>query len=192
MGLEAKKFATYEDLLNVPDHLIGEIIAGELIVSPRPGPHHTHTSSSLIGDLQGPFQKGKGGPGGWWIYYEPEVHLREDVLVPDICGWRKDLFPHPPIEESYYNFAPNWVCEILSPSTFRVDRVQKLSIYLREKVDHIWFIDPVAMTLEVLERKDNRWMIAATHAGNTLVRAAPFEAIEIDLGSLWLPESKST
>jgi Uma2 family endonuclease len=191
MGSEVKKFATYQDLLDLPDDLKGEIIAGALITSPRPGGHHTHTSASLVGDLQGPFQKGRGGPGGWWIYYEPEVHLQNDILVPDICGWKKELFPDPPIADSYFDTAPNWVCEILSPRTARVDRIYKLPIYLREKVDHVWLIDPVLHTLEIFDRGDSRWTLLGLYEGNAIVRAAPFDAIELDLSSWWLPEKKT-
>lgn len=188
MSSEAKKFATYEDLLNVPDHLIAEIIAGELVTSPRPGPRHAQASSSLVGDIQGPFQKGKGGPGGWWILFEPEIHLNGDILVPDIAGWRKEIVPNLPTEKSYFEIAPQWVCEVISKSTARVDRVLKLPIYAREKVDHAWLIDPDKNTLEVFLRQGNGWFLLGNFVGNDKVRAAPFDAIEMDLGSLWLPD----
>jgi hypothetical protein len=110
MSSEAKKFATYEDLLKVPDHLVAEILAGELITSPRPGPRHARASSILGGDLTGPFDKGRGGPGGWWILFEQEVHLKGDILVPDIAGWRRDLVPVIPTHKNYLEIAPQWVC----------------------------------------------------------------------------------
>ena len=188
MGLGAKKFATYDDLLKVSDHLIAEIIAGELITSPRPTAEHSHASSSLGADIIGPFQKGKGGPGGWWILDEPEIHLQGDILVPDLAGWRLDLHPGIQGRRKYHVISPQWVCEVLSPSTAGIDRVKKLPIYARERVDHVWLIDPVAKTLEIYQRSENRWFLLNTFAGNDIVRAAPFDAIEMDLAALWLPE----
>jgi Uma2 family endonuclease len=128
MASEAKKFATYEDLKKVPDHLVAEIIAGELITSPRPGPRHAQASSVLGMEVGGPFHRGKGGPGGWWILFEPEIHLQGDILVPDIAGWRKDLVPALPTSKNYFEIAPHWICEVLSKSTARHDRVEKLPI----------------------------------------------------------------
>jgi Uma2 family endonuclease len=188
MGSEAKKFATYEDLLKVPDHLVAEIVGGELITSPRPSMRHAQASSSLVGDIQGPFQKGRGGPGGWWILFEPEIHLQGDILIPDIAGWKKDIVPELPTAKPYFEIAPQWVCEVISKSTARVDRVLKLPIYAREKVDYAWLIDPDKNTLEVFLRQDKGWFLLNTFAGNDKVSVSPFEAIEIDLGSLWLPD----
>jgi Uma2 family endonuclease len=188
MSSEAKKFATYDDLLKVPDHLVAEIISGELITSPRPGPRHARASSILGGEITGPFDKGKGGPGGWWILDEPEIHLQSDILVPDLAGWRKEFLPSIPVSKSYFEIAPNWVCEVLSNRTAGTDRVKKLPIYAREKVDHVWLIDPEKMTLEVYARSEQRWILLNSFAGNNIIRAAPFEAIEMDLGSLWIPD----
>lgn len=190
MGVEAKKFATYEDILKLPDNLIGEIIAGELIISPRPGPRHARASSSLGGKIVGPFDHGSSGPGGWWILDEPEIHLNGDILVPDLAGWRKEVIPILPTNKPYFDIPPQWVCEVLSPSTAGIDRVKKLPIYAREKVDHVWLIDPIAKILEVYLRENNRWILLSSFEGSDSIRAAPFEAIEIDLGLLWLPEDK--
>ena len=186
--MEAKKFATYEDLLKVPDNLVAEIIAGELITSPRPGPRHARASSTLGIEVGGPFDKGNGGPGGWWILDEPEIHLRGDILVPDIAGWRKDRVPVLPTSKHYFEIAPHWICEVLSKRTAGLDRVKKLPIYLREKVDFVWLIDPEIYTLEVYLRNETTWNLSQSFQGNVKVRAAPFDAIEIDLGSLWLPD----
>jgi len=188
MGSEAKKFATYEDLMRLPDSLVGEIISGELITSPRPTAEHSHASSSLGADIIGPFQKGKGGPGGWWILDEPEIHLQADILVPDLAGWRLDIHPGVKGRKKYHVIPPQWVCEVLSPSTAGIDRVKKLPIYARERVDHVWFIDPIAKTLEVYQRSESRWVLLSTFAGNEPIRAAPFDAIGLDLGALWLPD----
>ena len=187
MSSEAKKFATYENLLKVPDHLVAEIIAGELITSPRPGPRHAMASSALGAKVFGPFTQGTGGPGGSWILDEPEIHLQGDILVPDLAGWRKEVMPTLPTSRHYFDQAPQWVCEVLSPATARLDRVKKMPIYAREKVDYIWLIDPIMNSLDVFQRNENRWFLLNSFVGNEIVRAAPFDVIEIDLGALWLP-----
>jgi hypothetical protein len=176
--------ATYDDLIALADNLVGELIGGELHASPRPAPRHAIAGSSLGGHLVAPFQGGRGGPGGWWILYEPELHLGADVLVPDWAGWRRTRMPSPP-STAYFPLAPAWVCEIVSPSTASLDRVRKLAVYARERVTHAWLIDPLARTLEVLQLDAGRWTILATHAGNETVRAEPFADIEIPLESLW-------
>jgi Uma2 family endonuclease len=176
--------ATYEDLVKLPENLVAEIVGGELHASPRPAPPHASAGSVVGGTLVAPFHLGRGGPGGWRILYEPEIHLGSDIVVPDWAGWRRARMPHSP-GTAYYALAPDWVCEILSPSTSSLDRVQKLSVYAREQVAHIWLIDPLARTLEVLRLENGRWTILATHAGSEVVRAEPFADIEIDLAALW-------
>ncbi|HWW86745.1 MAG TPA: Uma2 family endonuclease [Vicinamibacterales bacterium] len=179
-----QKPATYEDLLQVPDHLVAEIIDGELYTSPRPAPRHADSSSTLAGVLHGPFDRGRNGPGGWRILFEPELHPGPDVLVPDFGGWRRERLPALP-EEAYFSLAPDWVCEVLSPSTAALDRMKKLTVYARERVQHAWLIDPIAQTLEALQLENSRWMILGTCGGVEVVRLLPFEAIELDLAVLW-------
>jgi len=186
MGEPAKKFATYDDLLAVPSDLVAEIIAGQLITSPRPGPRHARASSILGNEITSPFDRGKGGPGGWWILDEPELHREGDVLVPDLAGWRKDQTPSLPTSKNYFDIAPQWICEVLSSSTAGLDRVKKLPIYLREKVDHVWLIDPVLKTLEIFQRGESNWTLLNSYEGSALIRGVPFDAVEIDLGALWL------
>jgi Uma2 family endonuclease len=176
--------ATYDDLLKVPDHLVAEILDGELHASPRPAPRHARASSGLNGQLHGPFDSGRGGPGGWWILFEPELHLGADVVVPDVAGWRRKRLPALP-EQAYFSLAPDWVCEVISPSTASMDRVKKLSIYARERVSHAWLADPIARTLEILRLETGRWTIVSTSADLAVVRAEPFDAIELDLSLLW-------
>lgn len=176
--------ATYEDLVKVPDICIAEIVDGELHSSPRPALRHARSGSILGGRLMQPFDEGRGGPGGWWILYEPEIHLDQDVIVPDWAGWRRTRVPRIP-DAAFCSVAPDWVCEVLSPSTARLDRAKKLAIYARERVQHTWLIDPAARTLEVLRLENGRWTILATHAGDEIVRAEPFDAIEIELAALW-------
>jgi Uma2 family endonuclease len=181
--------ATYEDLVKVPDICVAEIVDGELHVSPRPAPRHAVAGSSLGVLVGGPYQHGRGGPGGWWILGEPELHLGRDVLVPDLAGWRRARMPRMP-STAYFPLAPDWVCEVLSPSTASLDRVKKLTIYAREQVAHAWLIDPVARTLEVLRLEAGRWTILATHTGSDVVRADPFAEIELELESLWADTEK--
>ena len=176
--------ATYDDLVNLPDHLVAEIADGELHASPRPAFPHADAGAAIGGLLMPAFAWGRGGPGGWWIVYESELHLGPDVLVPDWAGWRRTRMPHRP-ETPYASLAPDWLCEILSPSTSSFDRVNKLAIYAREGVPHVWLLDPLARTLEVLRLESGRWTILATHAGAEVVRAEPFEAVELELAILW-------
>jgi len=175
--------ATYEDLLKVPSHQVAEILDGELHVSPRPAPRHASASSGVGGLLWG-FDRGGGGPGGWRILDEPELHLGPDVLVPDLAGWRRERMPELP-GDAYFSVAPDWVCEVLSPATASMDRVKKLRIYAREHVRHAWLVDPLARTLEVLRLEGDRWSIASTFADLDVVRAEPFDAIDLDLSLLW-------
>jgi Uma2 family endonuclease len=175
---------TYDDIVRLPEHLIGEIVDGELYVSPRPAIPHAVAGSTLAGDLSGPFQRGRGGPGGWWILFEPELHFGVDVLVPDLAGWRRERLPRPP-KAPFLELAPDWICEVLSPSTERLDRARKLRIYARECVAHAWLVNPETRTLEVLRRQGKTWTLLATHEHDDVVRAEPFDAIELDLLGLW-------
>ncbi len=184
MASPIRRRATYDDLLKVPDHLVAEIVDGDLHTSPRPAGRHSVATSGLGGQIWSPFDRGRGGPGGWWILDEPELHLREDVLVPDLAGWRRERLPAIP-DTAYFTLAPDWACEVLSPSTERLDRVRKLPVYSREGVQHVWLVNPAARTLEVLRLEAGRWVVAATYGGDDPVRAEPFAAIELDLGALW-------
>jgi Uma2 family endonuclease len=176
--------ATYDDLVAVPDIMVAEIVNGELHASPRPAPRHAKAGASLGGELVRPFDRGRGGPGGWCILYEPELHLGRDVLVPDWAGWRRSRMPKLP-DTAYFPLAPDWVCEIISPSTASLDRVKKLASYAREKVAYAWIIDPDPRTLEVLRLDGGRWTILATHSGDEVVRAEPFGELELELAALW-------
>jgi Uma2 family endonuclease len=181
----ARRRATYEDVLAAPDHVVAEIIDGELMLSPRPAKPHAAATTALGEELGPPFKRGRGGPGGWILLFEPEVHLGGDVLVPDLGGWRRERMPVMTNDEAYFTVAPDWVCEVLSPSTAATDRAQKLPIYAREGVTHVWLVDPLQRTLEILRRAGERWLIVGVHRGEAKVRAEPFDAIELDLAILW-------
>lgn len=176
--------ATYDDLRKLPDHIVAEIVDGELHASPRPALRHARSASRLGSRLGPPFDEGRGGPGGWIILDEPELHFRDDVVVPDLAGWRQTRLPSVP-DLAALTLAPDWLCEVLSPSTSTLDRLKKLRIYAREGVGHAWLIDPIAKTLEVLRLENGRWSILAVHGSDEVVRAEPFEAIELDLPALW-------
>ena len=185
----AARPATYEDLLKVPDHLVAEILDGELYTTPRPAPRHADAGAALVVLLRGPFDHGRGGPGGWRILFEPELHLGADVVVPDLAGWRRERLPALP-ERAYWTEAPDWFCEVLSPSTATIDRAKKLAIYARERVPHVWLVDPIVRTLEILRLEAGRWTIVSTFTKQDVPRAEPFEAIELDL-SLVFNEPRS-
>jgi Uma2 family endonuclease len=178
------KRATYEDVLSAPEGKVAEILDGELCLSPRPAPRHSVAASRLGMVLGDPFDRGRGGPGGWWILHEPELHLAEHVVVPDLAGWRRERMPVVPAE-AFFSLAPDWVCEVLSPSTERIDRARKLRIYAEAGVAHAWLVDPIQQTLEALRLRDGDWVIAGVKTGDQPVRVEPFEAIELELGALW-------
>jgi Uma2 family endonuclease len=184
MGEPVKRRATYEDLLAVPEGLVAEILDGELVTQPRPAARHALASSVLGGELGPPFHRGKGGPGGWILLYEPELHLGADVLVPDYAGWRRERMPEVP-GTAALDLAPDWACEVLSPSTAGVDRVRKMPIYARERVGHLWLIDPEVRTLEAYRLESGRWVLLGAWSEDARVRVEPFEAIELELGALW-------
>jgi Uma2 family endonuclease len=184
MTEKVKENADYEDLEAAPPDKIAELVEGSLYLSPQPAIRHVHTTSSLGADLNTAFEKGRGGPGGWWIFDEPELHLDGNVLVPDLAGWRRERFPELP-EGVGITIAPDWLCEALSPSTARFDRLVKLPRYAAAGVNHVWIIDPSARELEVLARSERDWTLVERYSGDALVSAPPFEAIAIDLRTVW-------
>jgi Uma2 family endonuclease len=187
MGDAAKRRATYEDLLAVPDTMVAEIIDGVLHAQPRPASPHARASSRLGVELGGPFDKGAGGPGGWILLDEPELHLHGDVLVPDLAGWRRERMPQLP-DAAAFELAPDWICEVLSPSNAATDRAEKLPIYARERVAHAWLVDPIEKMLESYRLDaggSGKWVLLGAWRDDARVRAEPFDAIELDLASPW-------
>ena len=183
------KRATYEDVLNAPENKVAEILDGELFLSPRPTPRHAVTTSELGMAIGNPFHRGVGGPGGWWILDEPELHFEDDeIAVPDLAGWRRERMPVVP-DAAFFTLAPDWVCEVLSPSTERVDRGKKLRAYAAAGVTHAWLVKPSDRTLEVLRLREGAWTIVAVWEDRAVVRAEPFEAIELELARLWADQA---
>ena len=183
-GRKEARRATYRDVLDAPPHKVAEVIAGTLHTHPRPAARHVWASSRLGGRLDGPFNPGVGGPGGWWIVFEPELHLGEDIVVPDLAGWRRETMPEYP-DAAYFTIAPDWISEVLSPSTRRLDKGEKRDLYAREGVRQLWFVDPDARTLEAFELQKGRWLLLATLAGDAPVSLPPFDAITFPLDALW-------
>jgi Uma2 family endonuclease len=176
--------ATYQDLLRLPENVVGEIVNGDLVVAPRPAPAHARASSSLTISIGGPFDHGRGGPGGWVILDEPELHLGPHVLVPDLAGWRRERMPTLP-STAWFELPPDWTCEVLSASTAIVDRTQKQDIYRQQGISWLWFVDPAARTIEALSNAKDGWLVVGSSGGSTQARIPPFDAVSIDLGALW-------
>jgi Uma2 family endonuclease len=181
-----RKHATYDDLLAVPEHLIAEILDGELIVSPHPGLLQLRVSTAVSALLFAAFDRPV--PDAWWIVNGPELHLRDDVVVPDLAGWRRERLPTFP-SGPWLDLAPDWVCEVASPSTEAIDRGRKLRIYAREGVGHLWLLNPKLRTLEVYRRSDDKWIVVETFVGNETVRAEPFDEVELDMTRWWPPKA---
>jgi Uma2 family endonuclease len=182
--LPKKRPATHADLLALPDNVVGEIVDGELVVAPRPAPSHAIATSHLGGEIVGPYGRGRGGPGGWLILDGPELHLGQQVLVPDLAGWLRERMPRLP-QTAWFELRPDWVCEVLSPSTAILDRTRKQEIYREHGVPWIWFVDPSSHTVEVLRLSGQDLVVAGTFGGDGEARIQPFEAVGIDLGALW-------
>jgi Uma2 family endonuclease len=188
---QLRRDATYADVEALPEHQVGELLHGVLHVMSRPAPKHTRVASSLGIELGGPFDRGRGGPGGWWILDEPELHFPnlavkagEDVLVPDLAGWRRERMPELP-DTAFFSLAPDWICEVLSKSTEEIDREEKMPIYAREGVRYAWLIDPIARTLEAYVLEGRRWEAGGVWRDDARVRVAPFEALDLELAVLW-------
>jgi len=184
--VEKPRPASYADLEAVPDHLVAEIVDGTLYTHPRPSARHARAASRIGIDLGGAFDRARTGPGGWVILDEPALHLGPDpdVLVPDLAGWRRERMPEIP-DVAAFTQAPDWVCEVLSPSTEADDRAVKAPVYAREGVLHMWLLNPLLHTLEVYRLQGQAWLLVTTHRDNEQVHAEPFDAVELDLAALW-------
>jgi Uma2 family endonuclease len=179
-----RRRATYQDVLDAPPHMIAEVVDGELWLSPLPGGPQTAVATTLGGELGPPFRRGRGGPGGWILLDRPELHLGAEIVVPDLAGWRRERLPAVG-NVAYFTLSPDWLCEVISDSTEKLDRAKKLPIYAAHGVRHVWVVNPLQQTLEVLRIHDGKWLTLAVHCDDAKVRAEPFDAIELDLADLW-------
>lgn len=193
-GDAAKKRATYQDVLDAPPHHTAQILFGTLHVMPRPRARHAAAASALGGELTGTFGRKRGGIGGWILLDEPELHLgnEPDVVVPDLAGWRRERMPVVP-DVAAFTLAPDWICEVLSPRTEKIDRGDKMDIYAREGVRHAWLVEPRRRYLEVFRLETvsgvARWLRIGLHAGDAVVHAEPFEALGLELDLLWTDDA---
>ena len=178
------KLATYADIEALPANVVGEILYGRLVTHPRPSLVHVYASSALGIELGGPFQRGRGGPGGWYILDEPEIHFGDHVVVPDMAGWKKERMSRLP-DTAAFHIVPDWVCEFLSPSTQRHDKGDKRDIYAEFGVPHLWYVDPIQRILEVFRLSGRDWIAGQTFFDDDPVQAPPFDAVTFSLGSLW-------
>ena len=171
-------------MLDAPENRVAEIVGGALHTHPRPAAPHARAASSLGVKVGGPFDYDKGGPGGWWIIFEPELHLGEDIVVPDLAGWRRERMPEYP-DTAYFTLAPDWACEVLSPSTRKLDLHGKRPVYAREGVGNLWLVDPLERTLEAFELREGRWVPIGSATDDEPISLPPFDAIAFSLGDLW-------
>jgi Uma2 family endonuclease len=182
--VEKKRPATYADVVAAPEHVVAELIDGTLYLSPRPATPHARAALTLGQDLGGPFDRGRGGPGGWVILMEPELAIVGQTMVPDVAGWRRERMPEMP-KVPRIDLAPDWVCEIRSPSTEALDRKIKMPKYAAARVPWLWLVDPDAQVLEAFRLDAERWMSAGVYSEDEKARIEPFDAIELDLAQLW-------
>ncbi|AGC48489.1 hypothetical protein MYSTI_07217 [Myxococcus stipitatus DSM 14675] len=181
---ETEGVATLADIEALPEGVVGEIIDGTLYVHAQPRPGHMDILGGLHAVLWSQFQQGRSGPGGWWIQVEPGIELEDSPeFIPDIAGWRKERIARLPATS--WRLAPDWACEILSPSTRGYDQRIKRPFYARIGIRHLWFIDLESRTLTVSELREGRWTELGVYGDDDVVRAAPFEEVELRLGELW-------
>ena len=184
MAETAQQHATYADLEAVPANLVAEILFGTLVTHPRPMLRHGVAASVLGMELGSPFQRRRGGPGGWVFIDEPQLHFGPHVTVPDIAAWRLERMPRIPTTVGITT-PPDWLCEVLSPSTAKYDRGDKFRIYATYGVKHAWLVDPVLRTLEAYELRDGKWLLLDVKKDNDDIALPPFDAVTWPLDALW-------
>jgi Uma2 family endonuclease len=180
----SRRPATYQDVLDTPPNMVAELVRGALHLQPRPASRHARAGSALGARIGNPFDYDPAGPGGWWILFEPELHLGPDVLVPDLAGWRRERMPTYP-DVPFFTLAPDWACEVLSPGTRRLDLTDKRDIYGASGVGHLWLVDPKDRTLEAFALRDGAWVLTAALKDDAELRVPPFEAVAFPLAALW-------
>lgn len=184
MSAPARK-ATYADIEALPEHVTGELIDGVLYTQARPARAHLVVASELGIELGSVFGRGRGGRGGWVILDEPELHLGDDVLVPDLAAWRVERLPPASPRAAFFDVVPDWVCEIASPSTSLRDRRIKMPVYARHGVNHLWLVEPLECRIEAYERGGSRWIVDGVFGDDRDARVPPFDAATIDIVRIW-------
>lgn len=192
MSDAARYLATFADLSRLPEDVRAEVLDGAVITSPAPLPKHSKAQRALGSFVGGPFDDddGHGGPGGWWIFIEVDVLLGpHDIVRPDLAGWRRERLRNPS-DQRPISVAPDWVCEVLSPSTVAHDKITKRNLYARCGISHYWIVDVDARTLEAFELVEQRWVLLGTYGEGAQVRIPPFEPIELDVGRIFMPKTE--
>ena len=191
MSAGATRLATYQDLLDLPEDTHAEVLSGTIVTTPSPLPKHAKVQGALRSFIGKPYDDddGFGGPGGWWIFPEVDVQLGpHDVVRPDLAGWRRKRLADP-AETRPILIPPDWVCEVLSPSTATRDRVDKSQLYAAHGVAFYWLVDPDSRTLETFRLSDGHWTLSGTFHDGHVARIPPFEEVELHIGRLFLPKT---
>ncbi len=176
--------ALYELYRALPEGTKAEIVAGEIRVLPRPRPKHVRAASVLGARLLSSHGwDSEEGPGGWVILDEPELRFGDEIRAPDLAGWRVDRYQEP--EDNPITLMPDWLCEVLSPTTARSDRAEKMPLYAEHGVEHLWIVDPANRTLEVYRREGRLWVVSSTHGADDVIHPEPFGDLPLSLGALW-------
>ena len=189
---EPSRKATYQDVLDAPENMVAQLIDGELYLHARPVDPHVRAGMKLCfqielrygGNLENDSEGEGDGSEEWAIMPEQELRLGKDVLVPDIAGWRVSKYPRNRAN-SFSEVVPNWVCEVLSPTTRNFDLGRKSDIYAREGVSHLWIVDPKARTLQASELSAGKWFPISTLSDSDRVSVPPFEKLNFSLSRLW-------
>jgi hypothetical protein len=171
--------AIYDDVIAAPRNLVAEIVEGRLYGTHR-APLRLSLVASAVGRVLDSSERDR-----WWILPKAEIHLGDNVLVPDLSGWRRERLPEIP-DAPWMSIVPDWTCEVmLSPSAERLDRVVKMPFYAHEGVACVWLVKPLTRTLEVYWRDGSSWSLIDVRSGDGIIRVEPFDELEWDLGRLW-------
>lgn len=192
----ARKLATYDDLLALPEDARAELLAGEVIVQPSPTVRHQRINAKLGYRISGSFDDDDDddarGPGGWWIVHDVDIRLTaHDVVRPDLSGWRRARVPLLP-ESRPVDAVPDWICEILSPSNAKRDRGYKSDLYATHGVGHYWIVDQVEGLLEAFVLRGGTWSRIGMYDDSQRHRIPPFDAVELSLRGLFKPPAPQT
>jgi Uma2 family endonuclease len=184
MNEPMEHYASFDDVLSAPEAKIAELLDGVLYLSPRRACREIAAAGALLQELGPAFHRDRTGPGGWLILDQPMLRIGRDVLVPDLAAWRRERLSVLP-DADYLKLAPDWVCEILSPHTGKLDRIDKKPRYAAQAVQYLWLVDPSARIVETRELVNGRWTDVGDFGDDASIRALPFQELELDLSRLW-------